>query len=294
MRFFAFFRGNKDRETAMMNESEHNIPSLRAFARRLYVFLPLIVILIIFLMALTPEPSQTIDITPKTDAVTIKESLTPRKVSSEKITKQKKRDEEEKIYGLRFKSAQKYIKKGEEVDYLYAKVENYDKALQELAQVPKRAKYKNKIDSYVNRLREELINSSTIKIKIGDTEKKLKQIYKEPDKVKILEKYLPKGSMKYAYYNKLGVRFGLNKGRIYSIKYESNFKGISRGIKMDDSIRKIKRIHAGRIIPFSGGIYGYQELDRKTTYLFVDNDDFADGIEQFDKAIYGEWDTIIK
>ncbi len=259
------------------------------------MFLPLIVILIaIFFMALTPEPSQTRNITPKIDAVTIKESLTPRELSSEKITKQMKRDEEDKIYNLRFKSAQNYIKKGEEEDYLYAKVENYDRALQELAQVPKRAKYQKKIGSYVNRLREELINSSTIKIKIGDTEKKLKQIYKAPDKVKVLEKYFPEGSMKYVYYDKLGVRFALNKGRIYSIKFESTFEGIFRGIKINDPIHKIKRILPGRMISLAGSKYGFQELDSKTTYLFVDNDDLTDGIEQFDKTIYGEWNTVLE
>ncbi len=274
-----------------MDNIQNNVTSPRIFALGLYIFLTINVILIcVFLMRSESPALQVADSRTGVDTVTTKKAdAVPPKIS------QKMRvAEEDKVYKVLFDSAKNYIQQGDSTDDLYVKVTSYDKALDELSQIHKRIKYQKKIGPYVEKLRKELLNTSTLKIKIGDTQDELEQVYGKPGKVVVLEKYFPVGSMKYAYYDKLGVRFALNKGRIYSIKYESNFKVIFRGIKIDDPIHKIKRINPGRIIPLPGGRYGYQELDRKTTYLFVDNDDFIDGIEQFDKAIYGEWDAIIK
>ncbi len=274
-----------------MGEVQNNIFSPRTTAAGLYLFLTINVILAcVFLVKLKPRTSQMASVSPGINTVTSKQAG---HVSPE-ISKRMRVAEEDKIHEMLFNSARRYIQQGDSTTDMYVKVANYDKALDELSQIPKRLKYQQEIGPYVEKLQKALLNINTIKIKIGDTQKKLEQVYGKPDKVVVLEKYFPEGVMKHAYYGKLGVRFGLNQGRIYSIKYESNFKGIFRGIKIDDSIRKIKRIRAGRIISLAGGRYGYQEMDRKTTYLFVDNDDRADGIEQFDEAIYGEWDTIMK
>lgn len=274
-----------------INEGGYNITSPRTLAVGLYVFLTLNVILIcVFLMVSRSGLSQIESVTPQT----VKASRSSIDLLSGKVTPQIRKEAEEKSYKTLFKSAKQYIQKGDAVADTYTRVENYDKALEDLIQIPKRPKYQKEISSYIDSIRDELKNFSTLKIKIGDTQDKLKQAYKEPDKVVILEKYFPEGSMKYLYYDELGVRFGLNKERIYSIKFESNFKGIFHGIKIDDSIHKIKRILSGRVISLAGGNYGFQELDRKTTYLFVNNDDLTDGIEQFDKAIYGKWNTVFE
>jgi hypothetical protein len=276
-----------------MPEETNTIISPRTLAISLYIFITINVILIcIFLVSLMPANTGKNAATAKTAAVIKDESLVSDPITDE-LTKQL-RAEEDNTFELLFNSAKKYIRDGDAAFDLLAKVKYYDNALLQLSKIPRRPKYQKEVNPLVDMLKKELIDINTVKVQIGDTQQELEKIYDKPDKILVLEKYFPKGSMKYYYYDKLGMRFGINKGRIYSIKFESNFEGIFRGIKINDPIHKVKSLFPGRTIPVADGRYGFQELDRKTTYVFVDNDDFLDGIEQFDKAIYGKWTTIFE
>jgi len=206
-------------------------------------------------------------------------------------------DEKPNMYELYLSIGHAYEKKAEKAKGINEKVRFQDKALIEYGRIPhKKPAFNKRLKAAQVRMRDFYKNIYDFGVKLGQSRKELIATIGEikPWQEKSSPTHYPPGSVVEIYYPEQGVRLGLREGYIYSIKFGSNYSGIVYGVKINDTLKKIKFLYHGKKEAVMGSSKGIRVQSPDVLFIFNDSDDFVDMIELYDPKVYGRWDAKLK
>ena len=204
-------------------------------------------------------------------------------------------DSEKNLLQTTYELARGYEKKAQRTVNLQEKADLYSLALLEYSKLPlDEPRYARLVREARERIQPQMLEISTPLVAPGDSRQQVRQIYGEPDRRIIDEKYMPSGTVTYEHYLSQGLVIGLSLDKVFSVKLCSQSPGIWHGVRIGDSFAKIRTLYKGEKIELPGGNFAYRVKDLNTTFVFVDADEKLDGIKISNRKYYGNWKLALK
>ncbi len=206
-------------------------------------------------------------------------------------------DEKPEMYDIYMSLGYAYEKKAEKARLIEDKVKLFDKAILEYRKVPrKNPGFVHNMMDIKKRLRSRYMTFYDFKIKLGENRSdivaKLGPLKKGQEKVSLV--HFPKGSVKKIRYDQIGVQFRLREDKIFSIKFGSNYNGTVYGIKINNTIEKIRFLYDTEPVAVPGSFKGYKVEELGVLFIFNDTDNMVDMLEVYDPKLYGQWNMRLK